>query len=185
MPPALWGPPLRRGTGSKKPSSSRNGAHSSSVAARLRAPPRQQRRTGRAGAKGTSWRLRFLPCPSAPTALLCVSRTEAARRGRAAHVAQNGGRGERGGPPPPAPLTPCPELQCRVLMMAPASSIIFSTVPPCTLPAMLASSGRMILRRQRSAAGGSRPAMPRRAAPRRAGCRRRQHVASASCPSPW
>lgn len=108
MPPALWGPPLRRGTGSKKPSSSRNGAHSSSVAARLRAPPRQQRRTGRAGAKGTSWRLRFLPCPSAPTALLCVSRTEAARRGRAAHVAQNGGRGERGGPPRPGPAHPLP-----------------------------------------------------------------------------
>lgn len=78
------------------------------MAARLRAPPRQQRRTGRAGAKGTSWRLRFLPCPSAPTALLCVSRTEAARRGRAAHVAQNGGRGERGGPPRPGPAHPLP-----------------------------------------------------------------------------
>ena len=41
--------------------------------------------------------------------------------------------------------TPFWLLQCRVLMMAPASSIIFRTVPPCTLPATLASSGLMIL----------------------------------------
>lgn len=42
-------------------------------------------------------------------------------------------------------LTPAWELQWRVLMMAPASSIIFRMVPPWTFPAMLASSGRMIL----------------------------------------
>ena len=41
--------------------------------------------------------------------------------------------------------TPFWLLQCRALMMAPASSIIFRTVPPCTLPATLASSGLMIL----------------------------------------
>lgn len=42
-------------------------------------------------------------------------------------------------------LTPAWELQWRVLMMAPASSIIFRMVPPWTFPATLASSGRMIL----------------------------------------
>lgn len=42
-------------------------------------------------------------------------------------------------------LTPAWELQWRVLMIAPASSIIFRMVPPWTFPAMLASSGRMIL----------------------------------------
>lgn len=42
-------------------------------------------------------------------------------------------------------LTPPWELQWRVLMMAPASSIIFRMVPPWTFPATLASSGRMIL----------------------------------------
>ena len=59
------------------------------------------------------------------------------------------------GPEPPhctrAGCAPTPTpfwlLQCRVLMMAPASSIIFRMVPPCTLPATLASSGRMILGR--------------------------------------
>lgn len=47
------------------------------------------------------------------------------------------------------PQTPTPLwlLQCRVLMMAPASSIIFRIVPPWTLPATLASSGPMILGR--------------------------------------
>lgn len=45
--------------------------------------------------------------------------------------------------------TPAWELQCRVLMMAPASSIIFRIVPPWTLPAMFASSGRIILQWER------------------------------------
>ena len=50
-------------------------------------------------------------------------------------------------------LTPFWLLQCRVLMMAPASSIIFRMVPPWTLPATLASSGRMILGGGGEAAG--------------------------------
>lgn len=123
-------------------------------------PAAEQDRAGRRRApRGAT---AFLPCRHLQASLRVSNRSGTARQSCPRSTERRKGRTRR---TPPAPLTPCPELQCRVLMMAPASSIIFSTVPPCTLPAMLASSGRMILRRKRSAAGRSRPAMPRRAAP--------------------